>query len=47
MKQGKIVSIHEAAALVGCLPQTLAYRALVAGQRVYRISLTTVPEERS
>ena len=41
MKQGKIVGIHEAAALVGCLPQTLAYRALVA-KRVHTIALTTL-----
>ena len=43
----KPVGIHEAPTLVGCLPQILAYRALVAGQRMFRIALATVSKEKS
>ena len=47
MKQCRTIGIPPAAALVGCLPQTLAYRALVAGQPVYWIALAPVPKEQS
>ena len=41
MKQRRTIGIHAAGALVGCHPQTLAYRALVA-KRVHTIALTTL-----
>jgi hypothetical protein len=46
MKQRRTIGRPAAAALVGCPPQTLTYRALVA-KPVHTIALTTVPEETS
>jgi hypothetical protein len=47
MKQRRTTDIHATAALVGWLPQSYVCRALIAGQRVYRVALTTVPKENS
>ena len=47
MKQRRTVGIHAESAPVDYLPQIPAYRALVAGQSVYRIALTTMPKENS
>ena len=47
MKQRRTTDIHATAGLACCLRESLAYRALIAGQRVYRVALTTVPKENS
>jgi len=46
MKQRRTIGRPAAAALVGCPPQTLAYRALVA-KPVHSVASTTVPREKS
>ena len=46
MKQRRTIDIHAAGTLVGCPPQPLAYRALVA-KPVHSVALTTVPREKS
>ena len=46
MEQRRTIGIHAAGAVVGCPPQTLAYRALLA-KPVHTIPLTTVPKETS